>query len=390
MQGLTETATAVAGYAFPNDYHVHWSLMIVLYPYITGIVAGAFFISSLYYVFHLEVFKPVAKFSLLFTLAFLACAPLPLLNHLGHPERNFNMLLTPSPSSAMAGFGYIYSIYGVMLLLQILLIYRKTLVNCWMQASGFMKKIYFILAMGSDNIGEKSLSLDQKIINVLAAVGIPTVCVLSGYVGFIFGGVKANPLWTTPLMPVIFLLSGGVSGFSGIIIGYMLIKRGDVDMSCLRSCIKGLWIMFILAFSFEMLEIGMHSYQATHHWEALHELYWGPLYKSYWIYQVFFLSIIPLIMLTGLNLIRFSPVFFKVISFIASTMILCQVLFMRWNVVIGGQLMSKSEKGSVFFHPEWIEKEGILPAIIIMILPVVILFVLSRVFPFWQTEKSSS
>ena len=28
-------------YVFPNDLHAHWTLMIVIYPYITGIVAGA-------------------------------------------------------------------------------------------------------------------------------------------------------------------------------------------------------------------------------------------------------------------------------------------------------------------------------------------------------------
>ena len=35
----------ITGYAFPNDIHVHWSLMIVMYPYITGFVAGAFIVT---------------------------------------------------------------------------------------------------------------------------------------------------------------------------------------------------------------------------------------------------------------------------------------------------------------------------------------------------------
>ena len=46
-----------------------------------------------------------------------------------------------------------------------------------------------------------------------------------------------------------------------------------------------------------------------------------------------------------------------------------------------------SIKGCIVdFHPEWLEKEGILPAIIIMVLPLVILFVLSKIFPFWQED----
>ena len=270
MHGLAETASAAAGYAFPNDLHIHWSLMIVLYPYITGIVAGAFIVSSLYHVFGVKALKPISRFSLVFAFAFVTCATLPLLNHLGHPERAFNMMFTPNPSSAMAGFGYIYSAYTIVLMLEILFIYRPTLVALGDMSSGFMQKLYHALAIGSDNVSEKALALDHKIISFLAGIGIPMACILHGYVGFIFGGVKANPLWATPLMPVIFLLSACVSGIAGIIVTYMIImwiKGRPIDMDCIRTCVKYLWGFFILDFVFEMLELFSHAYMATHHWE---------------------------------------------------------------------------------------------------------------------------
>ncbi|MBU3953505.1 MAG: polysulfide reductase NrfD, partial [Proteobacteria bacterium] len=119
----------LSNYVFPNDLHVHWSMMIVLYPYITGLVDGAFIIAALYYLFGVKSLRPVARFSLLFALAFLCCATLPLLLHLGRPERNFNMLLTPNPSSAMAGFGYIYAVSMGVLGFIILLVYRPVLVE---------------------------------------------------------------------------------------------------------------------------------------------------------------------------------------------------------------------------------------------------------------------
>ncbi|WP_456385463.1 NrfD/PsrC family molybdoenzyme membrane anchor subunit [Desulfolithobacter sp.] len=389
MHGLAETATGAIGYAFPNDLHVHWSLMIVLYPYITGIVAGAFIVSSLYHVFHVKALKPIARFSLVFALAFLACATLPLLNHLGHPERALNMMLTPSPTSAMAGFGYIYSAYAIVLILEILFIYRPTLVVLKDQSSGFMRTVYNVLSIGSDNLSSRALHLDHRIISFLAGLGIPMACVLHGYVGFIFGGVKANPMWATPLMPVIFLLSACVSGIAGIIVAYMFImkvKGRPVDLECIRTCIKYLWGFFILDFTFEMLELFSHAYMATHHWHALHELYWGPLYTSFWVLQVGIFSVIPFFILTFMNLFRIGDGLLRFLAPVVSLMILFQVLLMRWNVVIGGQLMSKSERGSVVFQPQWLEKEGILPAIIIMVLPLVILYILSKIFPFWQED----
>lgn len=389
MHGLAETASAAAGFAFPNDLHIHWSLMIVLYPYITGIVAGAFIVSSLYHVFGIKSLQPIARFSLLFALAFLACATLPLLNHLGHPERALSMMFTPNPTSAMAGFGFIYSAYAIVLILEILFIYRPTMVALKDISSGFMRKLYNVLAIGSDNVSPRALALDHRIISFLAGIGIPMACILHGYVGFIFGGVKANPLWATPLMPVIFLLSACVSGIAGIIVTYMVImkiKGREVDLECVRSCVRYLWGFFILDFVFEMLELFSHAYMATHHWETLHELYWGPLYISFWILQVTIFSLIPFLLLTWMNLFRLGDTMIRVFAPLVSLMILFQVLLMRWNVVIGGQLMSKSERGAVYFHPEWLEKEGILPAILIMALPLVILYVLSKVFPFWQED----
>ena len=389
MHGLAETASAAAGYAFPNDLHIHWSLMIVLYPYITGIVAGAFIVSSLYHVFHVKSLQPVARFSLVFAFAFVVCATLPLLNHLGHPERAMSMMITPSASSAMAGFGFIYAAYTIVLIMEILFIYRPTLVTLENSSSGIMQKLYYYLAIGSDNLSAKALSLDHKIIGFLAGIGIPMACILHGYVGFIFGGVKANPLWASPLMPVIFLLSACVSGIAGIIVAYMFImkmKNRPIDMDCVRTCIKYLWGFFIIDFALEMLEIFAHAYTATHHWETLHALYTGPLYVSYVVLQVIIFSVIPFLILSWMNLFRLGDSMVRIFAPVVSLMILFQVLLMRWNVVIGGQLMSKSERGAVYFHPEWFEKEGILTAIIIMVLPVVILFLLSKILPFWLED----
>jgi len=393
MHGLAETASAAAGFAFPNDLHIHWSLMIVLYPYITGIVAGAFIVSSLYHVFGVKSLQPIARFSLVFAFAFVACATLPLLNHLGHPERAFNMMFTPNPTSAMAGFGYIYAAYTIVLMLEILFIYRPTLVALKELSSGFMARVYNVLAIGSDNLSDRALALDHKIISFLAGIGIPLACILHGYVGFIFGGVKANPLWATPLMPVIFLLSACVSGIAGIIVTYMAImffKGRPVDMGTIRTCIKYLWGFFILDFVFEMLELFSHAYMATHHWETLHELLWGPLYVSYWILQVLIFSVIPFLLLTWMNLFRLRDSLVRIFAPLVAAMILFQVLLMRWNVVIGGQLMSKSERGAVFFHPEWLDKEGILPALVIMALPLVILYLLGKVLPFWQEDDPAA
>ncbi|MEN8006656.1 MAG: NrfD/PsrC family molybdoenzyme membrane anchor subunit [Candidatus Krumholzibacteriota bacterium] len=390
---IADLAATAAGYVFPNDLQVHWSLMIVLYPYITGIVAGAFIVSSMYHVFRVENLKPLAGFSLLFALAFLTCATVPLLVHLGQPGRAMSMFLTPNPTSAMAGFGYFYMAYGLLLVLEIFFIYRPTLVARHQSSTGIKRLFYLALSMGSDNLSAEALRMDRKIIKFLAVIGIPMACALHGYVGFIFGGVKANPLWATPLMPVIFLLSACVSGIAGIIIAYVIlmkISRREIDRGCMRTSVKFLAGFFVLNFTFEMLEVFTHGYMATSHWETLHSLLWGPLYNSYWIWQVLVLSVIPLLLMGILHLAKKRYSLVNVLAPVSALMVLLQVLFMRWNVVIGGQLMSKSGRGSVFYQPEWLEREGILLAVVIMVIPIFVLYLLGKIFPFWQDDHPST
>src|ERR1700741_5162065 len=122
--------TGVEGFMYPNEITLHWSVLIVLYPYITGLVAGAFTLASLERVFRVEAVKPTYRLALLTALAFLLVAPLPLQLHLGHPERSFEMYTTPHTSSAMAMFGFVYLWYlMVVLLLEIWLDYRKEIVT---------------------------------------------------------------------------------------------------------------------------------------------------------------------------------------------------------------------------------------------------------------------
>jgi len=390
MTGFHEgTAMLLSNFVLPNDMHVHWSMMIVLYPYITGLVDGAFIIAALYYLFDIKTLKPVARFSLLFALAFLCCATLPLLLHLGRPERNFNMLLTPNPSSAMAGFGYIYAVSMGVLGFIVLFIYRADLVRLKQNSRGMMKLIYRLLTFDCDDLSPRAMALDDRIIKILVGLCIPVATVLHGYVGFIFGGVKANPTWSTPLMPVIFLFSACVSGISAIVLAYIVIRKltgRSIDGPCIITCIKTLTGFFILAFSFEMLEVFSHSYLRSGYHHMVEGLLNGPLAASFWLWQVKICSGIPLVLLAFMAFIKLSQTRYNFLAAAVSAILLLQVFIMRWNVVIGGQLMSKSARGYTVFHPEWFDKEGILTVIVVMLIPFVILFVLGKIFHFWTDD----
>src|SRR3989304_1484267 len=119
----------MTGFVYPNEGIIEWDLLITIYPFITGLVAGAFVVSSLYHVFGISKLKPVARFSLVTALAFLIAAPLPLVIHLGRPERALEMFLTPNLSSAMSGFGYIWFFYLLLVLAEIWFVFRQDIIR---------------------------------------------------------------------------------------------------------------------------------------------------------------------------------------------------------------------------------------------------------------------
>src|SRR5512138_1939821 len=119
----------VQGFLYPNEIELYWSVLIVQYPFITGLVAGAFILASLERVFKVTVLRPTYHIALLTALAFLLVATMPLINHLSQPQRAYEIMTTPHLTSAMAIFGFVYLWYlMVVLLLEIWFDYRKDMV----------------------------------------------------------------------------------------------------------------------------------------------------------------------------------------------------------------------------------------------------------------------
>jgi len=79
----------------------------------------------------------------------------------------------------------------------------------------------------------------------------------------------------------------------------------------------------------------------------------------------------------------------KTIYAIACSLTLIGIFAMRWNVVIGGQLFSKSFLGYTTYKVDLVTREGLLPAIALMLLPFAIFFVLIKLLPPWQHSEAS-
>ena len=377
----------VEGFMYPNEIGLQWSVLIVLYPFITGLVAGAFILASLERVFRVEAVKPTYRLALLTALAFLIVAPLPLQFHLGHPERSPEMYFTPHSTSAMAMFGYVYLWYLMaVLVFEIWLDYRRDIVMMSRQSKGLARLVYRVMTLGSDNISPRSLHIDERVGWVITLVGIPSAFLLHGYVGFIFGSIKANPWWSSPLMPVVFIFSAMVSGIATVMLIYMAAARlrgKKLDMRCVDTIAMYLFYTFIIDFSLEMLDLIHRIYEADESFRSLNFMVHTRLYISHIVIQILLGTLVPLILLAITQVFKLPEITRKRMYTVAGGLTLMGIFAMRWNVVIGGQLFSKSFLGYTTYKMALVTKEGFLMAAALSLLPLGILWVLVKLLPPW-------
>jgi Ni/Fe-hydrogenase subunit HybB-like protein len=391
VEHLTPLLAKITGYIYPNEIELHWGLLVVVYPYLTGLVAGAFILASLVKVFNVKELQPTYRMSLLTALAFLLVAPLPLLAHLGHPERSFEIFLTPRTSSAMAMFGFVYAWYLMaVLLLEIWLDYRKDLVLWAARENGWKKWMYRTLSLFSVDISARALRFDRKAIQTITLIGIPSAFLLHGYVGFIFGSIKANPWWSSVLMPIVFLFSAIVSGIALVLLIYMIvtpIRLKTIDMACLDKLASYLFYMMIVDFSLEILDFIHRIYESEESIEILAQMVSGKLFLSLVVIQLLVGMIVPLAAISAVKLSSTPDDLRKLIYFVSALLVQVGIFSTRWNVVIGGQLFSKSFMGLTAYKTTLLGLEGLLVSIGMLLLPLLILYVLFRILPPWEEAR---
>jgi predicted membrane protein len=233
-------------------------------------------------------------------------------------------------------------------------------------------------------------------------------CFLHGYAGFIFGSVKANALWMTPLMPVIFIMSAVVSGIALCMLTYIVVmeikkfmavrKRFSpvyesreeikgVEIHVLQITTRYLIFFMIFAISLEMLDLAFRGYTAVKSWDILRSVIYGKDFINIFVCQYALGNLLPFILLLIPRLtIRRTA--------LSLLLVLFGVFMMRWNVVIGGQSFSLSFIGYMDYHiplvPHDLEtfKEGLFGAILVGISPFVFFWVLSRIFPVLDRKDS--
>ncbi|MBF8285029.1 MAG: hypothetical protein HW378_3944 [Anaerolineales bacterium] len=287
----------------------------------------------------------------------------------------------------MAAFGYFASFYVLLLILETWFAYRPYIVAQAQQRNDLLGRLYRLLTLGSYDVSEHAMGYDRKWIFALAVTGIPAAHGLHGYVGFMYGSLKSREWWSSDLMPVIFLFSAIISGVALLIVLYVAsckLRRIPIDLACLKGLAYTVWGFIMVAIVLEALAFANLVYKGREGIDMIMEYVTGPLLVPYFLLQFAIGLIGPFLALsymiwrgtTGKALIVWVTV--------CACLVLFSVFMMRWNVVIGGQEISKTGKGLLFYHMPFFGKEGALVAIALTFAPLVVLLGLIKVLPPWD------
>jgi Ni/Fe-hydrogenase subunit HybB-like protein len=386
-------AAPFTGYVYPNETIIPWGVLIVIYPYLTGLVAGAFTVSSLYHVFGMQQFKPVARLALLTSLSVMLFVPVPLLVHLGHPERAYLSMVTPHLTSAFAMFGFFAAFYTILLILECWFVFRPDNVERARTSTGWKRTFYRAVTLWSDDVSPRARFIDSKWLMTLAIVGIPSAHGLHGYIGFVYGSLKARHWWESDLMPIIFLFSAIVSGIALVMVLYVLtskVRRTLIDHQCLKGLTMALWGFLMFTVVLEGLEFANIVYKGKEGVDMIMTYVQGPLFWRYFVMQFGLGALLPVFLMGIMVAINLKGRAFVVGSTISALLVLMNVLFMRWNVVIGGQEISKTGKGLLTYPMPFFGHESIVSASLVMIAPAILLIILLKLFPPWIEQRKGN
>ena len=135
----------------------------------------------------------------------------------------------------------------------------------------------------------------------------------------------------------------------------------------------------------------MHRiYQSEESIHILGQMISERLFVSLIVIQLILGMIVPLVAIALIKMFKWPAEIRRLSYFIVALLVQLGIFSTRWNVVIGGQLFSKSFRGLTAYKMYVGGVEGLLVSLGFLVLPFIILYVLIRWLPPWEKGHTPS
>jgi Ni/Fe-hydrogenase subunit HybB-like protein len=337
LWGVVTRFTTGHEYANYGSY-VPWGLWVSGYIYFVGLSAGAFYLSSLVYLFKIEKLAPIARPALFVSVITLVTALVCIWFDLGQMWRAWEIMVRPNFTSLMAWMVWLYTAYAVLLFVELWLEMRTDLAILAREGGPWAwlhKLLTFGWRIPPDEAGiQAAKERSHRWLRILSGVGIPLAVAFHGGVGALFAGLMARPYWHTSLYPIFFLTGALVSGGALLlaIICFTSLKHREGTAETVQLLGKVTLGLLLFDLLLEWAEISIPAwYRVGEGYEILKVVLFGEFWYVFWIFHLLLGAIIPIWLLVTRPKSRIA-------LGTAGAMIAATFMAVRLNLVIPGQI----------------------------------------------------
>lgn len=294
-------------HAYGVTREIPWGLLISTYVFFVVTSTGLCLVSSIGHVFGVESLKPIAKRSVFMAIISIIAGFLVIAFEIENPWRMpiYNML-SPNPTSNIWWMGTLYGAYL------------------------FFMTVEFAL-----------LQLEKhKVAGMFGLLGVISGIAAHSNLGAVFGLLGGREFWHGPYMPIYFITSAMMSGCAAVIfftwIGYKANgwkMSPALEKSLVVTAQLGATLIAVIMFFTTWKMISGISGQPPGKYEAMQALVSGPYSVNFWIGEIMLGMVLPFAIILAVRARNMQALF------IASASSIIGIFFMRYDLVVVGQIV---------------------------------------------------
>ncbi|MDA8164009.1 MAG: polysulfide reductase NrfD [Desulfobacteraceae bacterium] len=293
--------------AYGNTREMPWGLLIATYVFFVVTSTGLCLVSSIGHVFNVEVMKPIAKRSVFMAITSIIAGFVVIAFEIENPWRMpiYNML-SPNVTSNIWWMGTLYGAYLFFMVIE-----------------------FALLQMGR-----------HKTASMFGLAGVISGVAAHSNLGAVFGLLNGREFWHGPYMPIYFIASAMMSGAAAVIFfSWIAYRANGWQMSeaykkSLRATSKIMALLIAVLAFFDCWKVtsGIAGHPPGKY-EAVMALVNGPYSVNFWVGEVMLGMVIPFVLIIASRSKNFKTLF------VASASCLIGIFFMRYDLVVVGQIV---------------------------------------------------
>ncbi|SES37476.1 respiratory selenite reductase subunit SrrC [Salisediminibacterium halotolerans] len=287
--------------------YVPWGSLIAFYVFFVATSTGFTFINSLAHVFKVKRFEFLSRRLTLASIAALLMGFVMIGVELGNPLAMVYIMISPNFAAPIVWMGLLYGLYLVLHIVE------------------------FIF----------QLKNNHKVIDIISPIVLAVAIAAQSMLGAVFGMSVARGFWNEAYTSISFIVLAFLSGIAAAVILTHILARKNVVGKADKKAIEQLQPVFsklllgtvtvVLFFTVWKWIYGLYGTMPGHA-DALQLFAGGPLTAPYWLLEIGFVFVVPILLLVFMKKRRDLALIFSSLS------LMIGIFAMRVMMVFAGQM----------------------------------------------------